>query len=59
MAFPDRRTMSVLLTTLLFGVALAIVYIAAPSTRDAVVKSLLSWVSALLERRYAERRLSS
>jgi predicted PurR-regulated permease PerM len=28
MAFPDRRTMSVLLTTLLFGVALAIVYIA-------------------------------
>lgn len=28
MAFPDRRTMSVLLTTLLFGVALAIVYVA-------------------------------
>ena len=28
MAFPDRRTMSVLLTTLLFAVALAIVYIA-------------------------------
>jgi len=28
MAFPDRRTMNVLLTTLLFAVALAIVYIA-------------------------------
>jgi hypothetical protein len=28
MAFPDRRTMSVLLTTPLFGVALAIGYIA-------------------------------
>ena len=28
MAFPDRRTLNVLLTTLLFAVAVAIVYVA-------------------------------
>jgi hypothetical protein len=31
MAFPDRRTLSVLMAALLFGLVLAIVYVAAPS----------------------------